>query len=721
MGQESIPFRHYVKPTKPQTVWRHDSSPSLNFSKDTPKITEIIKIIIILIGFLIFSVNTIQANDRRVPDILRAAAGDRKIDIQGTRASFHEGELSWTVFGWTQPITRPTVRPIQWPVSGSYELLVVDQPISDSEILPFSNPVPNTSEREVITIRTRRGEHEPASFVIRSGERDLEGVTVGVTSLKRGMGAEVIGSENIDIRLVKCWYQSGRGVFKKPDTEKVLVPELLLHDGELVRVDHKHQVNLIRNYHSLKDAESLRPFSVEKMSNQQVWINVFIPTTAIPGCYSGNIVLHFYSGNNEFRNTIGLKVDVAENTTARLPIEYALFYLGWLNPANTLGARAKSEEQMLAEFIDMRKHGLTNVALDHDYASTNKELWDFNRYGRVLRIFRKAGFTTERLLYVDWRTRAIQSEKAYKEKLVSLVRLAREYGFREVFVYNRDEAKYEELIKGISSFRIAKNLGLKNFVACRRTEALLLDGLLDVALLPRDMPSGTDQMKADLTINGGMEVPLGTRASGWVGSKEGHGRIEGGVFRKEKGAVDYLGQEVPVRQGVEYELTYTIKKSKGGGLALVKGAGSCVDRSITLPSHQGTHTVRFTANRKRSLRFFFPKDMEIEIDDVSLQPVKPEKRVGVIPWAYGAPKAGEERPGTYRERYGVSLIQDGFKGTCNYAYQSGECWNDWGNDKWRPHVLAYPTISKPIPTIQWEALREAIDDIRHQACDTNRL
>jgi hypothetical protein len=92
------------------------------------------------------------------------------------------------------------------------------------------------------------------------------------------------------------------------------------------------------------------------------------------------------------------------------------------------------------------------------------------------------------------------------------------------------------------------------------------------------------------------------------------------------------------------------------------------------------------------------------------------KQAEMIPWAYGDPQAGEEKPYTYRDRYGISLWLDGFDGACDYAYQTASFgWDDWGDAKWRSHNMTYPTLSKPIPTLQWEGFREAIDDARYLA------
>ena len=83
-------------------------------------------------------------------------------------------------------------------------------------------------------------------------------------------------------------------------------------------------------------------------------------------------------------------------------------------------------------------------------------------------------------------------------------------------------------------------------------------------------------------------------------------------------------------------------------------------------------------------------------------------------WAYNDPQAGEEKPFLYRKAYGFSLWLDYFDGVCNYAYQTGQPgWNDWADPKWRPHNMTYPTVGKPISTLQWEGWREAIDDSRY--------
>ena len=88
------------------------------------------------------------------------------------------------------------------------------------------------------------------------------------------------------------------------------------------------------------------------------------------------------------------------------------------------------------------------------------------------------------------------------------------------------------------------------------------------------------------------------------------------------------------------------------------------------------------------------------------------KKGNKLVMSYNSPQAGVEEPVTYRNNYGINLIKVGADGAINYAYQTGFCWNDFVSPTFRPHVMAYPTIEKPIPTIQWEGWRQAVNDVR---------
>ena len=62
-----------------------------------------------------------------------------------------------------------------------------------------------------VRIVAAKGEFEPGSFVV-WGERDLGKVEFSAGELRRADG-KAFPAENLDLKLVKCWYQNGNGWF----------------------------------------------------------------------------------------------------------------------------------------------------------------------------------------------------------------------------------------------------------------------------------------------------------------------------------------------------------------------------------------------------------------------------------------------------------------------------------------------------------------------------
>ena len=87
------------------------------------------------------------------------------------------------------------------------ELLVYSTPaITNDPILPWAD-VPATPS-DVMAMRACRGEYEPASFV---AYPIVDNLTIEVTATDLKSSAGIIASANVDIRVVKCWYQAGSG------------------------------------------------------------------------------------------------------------------------------------------------------------------------------------------------------------------------------------------------------------------------------------------------------------------------------------------------------------------------------------------------------------------------------------------------------------------------------------------------------------------------------
>ncbi len=89
--------------------------------------------------------------------------------------------------------------------------------------------------------------------------------------------------------------------------------------------------------------------------------------------------------------------------------------------------------------------------------------------------------------------------------------------------------------------------------------------------------------------------------------------------------------------------------------------------------------------------------------------------VGNKTYKYSEPQAGPEDPLLWRKSFGIAIWQAGYDGAMPFAFQSqhGSIWNDWDGLNYRTLALAYPAADKPISTIAFEGLREAIDDVRY--------
>lgn len=165
-----------------------------------------------------------------------------------------------------------------------------------------------------IRIVAAMGEIESASIVV-SADREIPEFTLAVGDLVSKSG-DRIPAGNFDPYVIKVWYQNGNAWWNYfHDVGLKLVPELLLRDENLIKVDEKEVANFVRVNnpkgvewrwvsppHAIDpgfksavepvfDAPSLMPAKIEKGKYKQFWINVKVPGDAKPGLYEGNIAL----------------------------------------------------------------------------------------------------------------------------------------------------------------------------------------------------------------------------------------------------------------------------------------------------------------------------------------------------------------------------------------------------------------------------------------------
>ena len=116
--------------------------------------------------------------------------------------------------------------------------------MSGVQRLPDAIPA-DGEQRGTVRIVAARGEYEPGSFVVRP-RVDLGKVQPVVGKLVNEKG-DVFPADNLDLTVVKVWYQNKNGWFSYfADTGMKLCPELLLHDEDLIRVDTAKEANYAR-------------------------------------------------------------------------------------------------------------------------------------------------------------------------------------------------------------------------------------------------------------------------------------------------------------------------------------------------------------------------------------------------------------------------------------------------------------------------------------------
>ena len=519
-----------------------------------------------------------------------AGKGNYKVSENGLEATFEKEGAKWTIMGANASKVAPTIYPKAWPVKGDgCDVMVIPQPITDYKILPFTENIENAVTSKFIEVTAARDSYEAASFVIRTGDADLEDINIEATNLivetkdkDENIREIILPRENVDIRVVKCWYQAG---FKHDDIKhKRLVPELLLHDDKVIKVDYSNQVNVVKDFEKFQDANILKPFSIPKKQNKQIWLTVHIGKDINMGDYTGEIKI--VAGARRL-GTLKLVVKVLPFVLPAPMLNYAVYYLGYLSEAMepVISSTLKTQDQMYFELVDMKEHGLTNATLYHE--SVKGEAIDrykrWKKLEKTLAIKEKMGWGSKPLLYLDWTNAFSNDLDIYRKKVEHIVEIAKSLGINDVYIYGVDEKKGKELRALRPMYQTVHSAGAKNFVACMDDFFSSVPDLIDL----------------------------------------------------------------PVLHGL--------------------------------------------ANRA------FMSDY---------------KRTGKELWVYANIKGEVEMPETYRYMYGGNLLKEGFTGTCIFAYQVFS-WNDFANSEYHAHTLAYPTINKPTPTIQWEGLRQGINDIRY--------
>lgn len=195
--------------------------------------------------------------------------------------------------------------------------------MSENQRLPLAYPDDGVAGGTV-TIIAARDEYEPGSFLV-WGTRDLGKVAFSLSPFRMDDGT-IFPAADLDLKVVKVWYQNRNAWFSYfGDTGFKLVPELLLNDEDLIRVDTEKTANYARlkskdgqgrehwinpprqfdarslrepwrtteRFHCMRldfdDADTLQPVAVEKHQFKQFMLTAHIGRATKAGLYRGSV------------------------------------------------------------------------------------------------------------------------------------------------------------------------------------------------------------------------------------------------------------------------------------------------------------------------------------------------------------------------------------------------------------------------------------------------
>ncbi len=531
------------------------------------------------------------------------------------------------------------------------KLLVYATPaITNTPVLPWSD-LP-AQPADIMTLRACRGEYEPASFVAYPITEDL---TVEVTATDLEGPAGKLASECVDIRAVKCWYQSGggEGYFQPPkyveevgekdimilentpvnEGRSVLTPELLLKDDDLIRTEKWFRQNYVKLQYPdgttrwlwisaprlvFPDGKIVEPWvmSPDTTGKQE---DVYLENLPIRDAQTLQPVTIPKRTSKQFWVTVHVPEDASSGRyeglielrsqgmlleRMRLAVEVLPFDLEKNPLESSIYLHFFGSKGFIGLFLDETGPGTAgpDIRSVEQYRAELKNLLahgvdnptesvPLEQLETALKVRREVGMNTDILYHTYEGLGGWTVEPVDAERLKKVVALAREYGYKEVYFYGLDEAQGERLKESRPELEKIHQAGGKIFAA-------------------------------------GLATTLGGDSFEVVGDL----------------------QDLMVM--------------------------SCVPRKEDADQWHGKgHKIMSYAN----------------------------------------PQSGFEKPETYRRNFGLVLDYAGYDGGMTFSYY----WFGWNDfNVWPPyrdHNFVYPTADGVIDTIAWEGYREGMDDLRYLA------
>ncbi|MCU7494372.1 MAG: hypothetical protein HF311_02780, partial [Ignavibacteria bacterium] len=351
-----------------------------------------------------------------------------------------------------------------------------------------------------MSVRVARGEFESLSLFIQP-KGQINNIRFNWTDFKNG--AATIPANRLDVSIVKVWYQSGyKSDIAETGVIKHLTQELLVKNDNLVKVDYSAQTNSLlctrksngtqyyqnisdpgstfpTNDVTVKDADTLQPFSLDGTTNRQIWMTVHIPDDAVAGKYTTTMTITSDQGTV---TSFPIEIEVLPFDLDQSRLTYSIYYHGYADKWVSVpySYTTKSLDQYKKEMQDLKDHGVL-------YPTTYQIL---NNLDLDLQIRKEVGLPNDKLFTIGLGTGNPTSSSALsslKSQVKSWKDKMAQYGYKDLYVYGIDEARGSELTSQRPAWTAVHEAGAKVFVAGYYETYDSMGDLLDVAVIQKDL------------------------------------------------------------------------------------------------------------------------------------------------------------------------------------------------------------------------------------------
>jgi hypothetical protein len=267
---------------------------------------------------------------------------------------------------------------------------LVKEGVRIHQVEPFDFIYPETKlesqSADGITVSMARNEYEPVTFVVIS-DKDYRNVTIEPVNIKNGSGNE-IRADQLDIRVVKVWKQSGAGIWAD---KEVIVPELLLKDDGAPFED-----SVIQNRYIPPSLPSTFKTNLIKENTKQIWLTIRTDPDSHPaGRYTGSLDL---KSDGVLLQRIPLTINILPLVLPEPDKLYLIYFRGRLSPPDH--REHLSREQYVKQLKDIRNHGFNGITLydvDEDALRSAIDISKNEGFERVVIVMDKIPFAAEKI------------------------------------------------------------------------------------------------------------------------------------------------------------------------------------------------------------------------------------------------------------------------------------------------------------------------------------